>query len=180
MSKTSLNRGVVLGALIALGGFVALAIGFVWMRADIERRDWPTASGTLRSARLAKIGRARLYVEARRSDPLSEPVYQHDTVWTVEVDYEFMVDGKHFAGDRATSSRRVERADVDPPSVAMRELASSFKPGAVVTVHYRHNDPEQNYLVYFENPQVRKAQLIGGLLVAAGFAMVGVMRVWRG
>ena len=179
MGETFASRGILLGALIALGGFVALVIGFVWLRSDAERRDWPTASGTLRSVRLAKVDRARLYIEARRSDPLPEPMYQHDTVWTVEVDYDFMVGGQRYAGDRATSSRRVEPADTDPPSAALRELAAGFKPGAAVTVHYRANDPEQSYLVYFENPQIRRAWWIGGALLAVGLALIAALRAWR-
>lgn len=169
------HRGVGLGLLIAGFGLLVLGLGVWWLRDDALTRAWPTAAGTLHTVSLEKVDRARRYSQTRSADPMPDAVYQHDTVWTVLVDYEFVVGGRTFHGDRATSTRLAEvvGSDARQPSAALQALVKQWVPGQPIQVHYRPGNPDDSHLAFVDNPQISRAQLIGGSCLMAGLLLAG-------
>lgn len=164
-----------MGLLIAGFGLFALLLSVWWLREDALARAWPTAAGTLHSVSLEKVDRARRYSQTRSADPMPDVVYQHDTVWMVLVEYEFVVDGRTFHGDRATSTRLADvfGTDARRPSAGLQSLVNKWVPGQSIQVHYRPENPEVSHLVFVDNPQILRAQLIGGSCLVAGLLLAG-------
>jgi hypothetical protein len=180
-SSRIIERGIPLGVIITIAGICALIFGFVWMREDIKRKNSLVTTGYLQSAKIEKVNRARLYIEARRSDPLREPQYQYDTVWTIVVEYEYSVDGQKYYGDRTTSSREVEviENESQQPSVRLNTLLSTLKPGNPIQVYYNASDPEDSFLVFVSNPNIQRAYLIGSFCLLLGLVFTGFCLAFR-
>lgn len=180
MQDSLLARGAALGILIAVGGICAIVAAFIEAKDDAQKKNWPATAGKIITAQVGKIARKRIYIPARRSDPLPEPMWQTDVVWAIDVEYEYSIDGQTFSGTRATSATIYDSLDQNPtgPSEKLLALASKLVPNSRTSVHYNTLKPEESYLIFVENTQIKRGYIIGLVCLIIGIAVIACSKIF--
>lgn len=112
-------------ALLFTLGATAFLLQSVWhLILALEARSWPTAQGVMLSSKLA------------------EEHDGEDVMYHARVSYRFTANGRELIGDRAYFGG----FDRTTWSVFARNIVAKYPPGALVTVHYDPDRPEQAVL----------------------------------
>jgi hypothetical protein len=162
-----------LAFVIAVGGAGALAFGYAAYRRDMVLKQWPSTSATMVFSKIVRTTQARLRSHARDRQRATEPDYKIVDVWALDVQYQYVVNGRDLTGYRATANLLVEgiRKQDTGPGERLRALSAQLPPGAVVPVHYDPGDPSESYLLYIDSPGRATLFRTGAVLAAIGLAV---------
>jgi Protein of unknown function (DUF3592) len=124
----------------ALFGVAAIAVSLWLRRMSIRARSWPSTS--------AKIIRSALV-----SDP-------HDSGSSVEISYQFSVEGRHF------DSRCISFSPLPSSPQSQAQLVARFPVGTLVDAYFDPKNPDRSVLLRDESNTWLWGPLVGAVFIA--------------
>lgn len=153
-TSTGLLIALCLGGVFFLLGIGLVIFGIVQRKKAKTAETWPTASGSIVSARLDQNTRIE-----HDDDHTST-----STSYTPIVEYTYEIGGKTYRGNRVFPG-----ASMSYDHGTAQGIVNRYQPGSVVTVHYDPADPTQAVL---------ETKSKGGnlfLIIGAVFAVLGII-----
>lgn len=136
---------VVIVSLVA-GATLAL-IGWNQSRARSAALDWPTAQARITRSETMRQSRSRAGFSSRGASITAGSEAVEAEVWRARVEYEFLVAGERYGGQRPTfelvSAPVAEHAE---PPATIRAIVARYAPGDEVAVRYDPEDPDENFI----------------------------------
>lgn len=119
--------------LVLFGAYV-LYSGAAWVNLSIESETWPVADGVIQQS---YVGGRLSTTSSSSSIPIQNRHTSTSVMHGAVINYQFLVDGKPYFGDKITLSPKSESSD---PAYA-ESIVRQYPKGAFIKVHYRPGDP---------------------------------------
>jgi hypothetical protein len=100
---------------------------------QLATESWPVAEARILNSRIVRapsIGGNRRQI----------------TIWRVEVEYEYSVQGRAYHGQRISARAYEEQAKSGKPSAALSSVLARYPTGAIVPVHHSARNPQNSFL----------------------------------
>lgn len=156
------QNNLVVGAVVAAIGLVALLAGWFIRSTALQMASWPTVQGKVLSSTVTSKR------ERRTSGTSDDRRSRNQTMYTAKVRYEYSVEGKRYESSRIGA---MEQSSSSRSSAQSR--ADRYPVGGACTVHYDPSDPASAVLEVGGGTIGLIVMIVGALALAGGGAVAG-------